>query len=113
MRFAINTSGFSCIHSVSRLGAVGLLLGFCTISRANLVIAIWDGGIGDWENPGHWSTNPDYPNNTPTVQYDAHVGGGAATVLQSVTISALSLSGGSIIQVNGGPVFTVDGPMTW
>jgi hypothetical protein len=78
-----------------------------------LVTAVWSGGIGDWTNPGHWSTNPNYPNNTATVQYDVRFGAGTAQFTPSTTISALSLTGGAIVGTTGNSILTVDGPMTW
>ena len=55
--------------------------------------AIWNGGTGNWSDPLHWNTNPNYPNNTGEVTYDATIANGFANLDVDVVIQRLSLGG--------------------
>ena len=56
--------------------------------------AIWDGGNGNWDDPLHWNTNPNYPNNTGAVTYDATINDGNVTLDRDITIQRFFLDGG-------------------
>jgi hypothetical protein len=56
----------------------------------------WDGSAANWSDAIHWSTAPDYPNNTPTITYDAIIPAGQLIVDRPITIDNLTFNGGSI-----------------
>jgi hypothetical protein len=58
--------------------------------------AIWDGGNGNWDDPLHWNTNPNYPNNSGGVTYDATINGGNVTLDRDITIQQLIFNGGTL-----------------
>ncbi len=63
--------------------------------------AIWDGGNGTWDDPLHWSTNPNYPDNNNGVSYDATINHGTVTLDRNITIQSLFLSGFSATTLSG------------
>jgi PEP-CTERM motif-containing protein len=69
-------------------------LGLLSDSSAADFSAIWDGGNGNWGDSVHWSTNPNYPNNTGGVTYDAAINSGNVTLDRDITIQRFFLNGG-------------------
>jgi hypothetical protein len=60
-----------------------------TQASAADVSAVWDNFNGNWGDPFHWNTNPNYPNNTGGVTYDATINGGVITLDRNITIQRL------------------------
>jgi hypothetical protein len=58
--------------------------------------AIWDGGNGNWDDPLHWNTNPNYPNNGGFT-YDATINSGNVTLNRDIVIQRLFLNGGNLL----------------
>jgi hypothetical protein len=58
--------------------------------------AIWDGGSGNWSDPLHWNTDPNYPNNGGGFTYDATINAGSVTLDRNITIQRLYLNNGTL-----------------
>ena len=71
--------------------------------------AIWDGGNGNWDDPLHWSTNPNYPNNGGGFTYNATINSGAVTLDRDIMIQRLFLNNfKSTIYGNGSSQLTLN-----
>lgn len=78
--------------------------------------AVWDGSAGIWEDPAHWSTNPNYPDYRGGTTYDAVINGGSVTQSSyGLTVDRLTLSDASlaayVLAANLG--WTVNGNSAW
>lgn len=80
-----------------------------TVSSADFS-AIWDGGNGNWDDPLHWSTNPNYPNNAGGMTYDATINNGNVRLDRNITIQRLFFNNGTL----SGPFeLTLNEGITW
>jgi hypothetical protein len=76
--------------------------------------AIWNGGTGNWSDPLQWNTNPNYPNNTGGITYDAAISHGFANLDVDVVIQRLSLGGShSSTRLTGSSQLTLNEGLTW
>jgi len=77
--------------------------------------AIWDGGTGNWDDPLHWNTNPNYPNNSGGVTYDATINSGTVTLDRNIAIQRLFLNGATTSSaVLSGPFeLTLNDGLSW
>jgi hypothetical protein len=73
--------------------------------------AIWDGGNGNWDDPLHWSTNPNYPDNTGGFTYDATINHGTVSLNRDITIQRLFFDGRDTI-LTGAHELTLNQGMT-
>jgi hypothetical protein len=91
--------------------AIAIALAFSTANAAD-VISTWDGGVGDWTDAAHWSSD-EYPNIVPDGStYDAVINGGTVTqdLVDGITVENLTLSGGTLEGTNP---LTATGLITW
>jgi hypothetical protein len=72
--------------------------------------AIWDGGNGNWDDPLHWNTNPNYPNNGGGITYDATIHNGNIALNSDITIERFFLNGGAL---NGLGQLNLNEGLTW
>ena len=77
---------FANVTSGSRLdttdGFGSFIVGYAgsTVSLTNFVPNTrWLGGNGNWTNGAGWSSNPDFPNNTPSTHYSVVINTGTVT----------------------------------
>jgi hypothetical protein len=63
----------------------------CRSSAADFS-AIWDGGNGNWDDPLHWNTNPNFLNNSKAGTYDATISSGNVTIDRNITVQRLFLT---------------------
>jgi hypothetical protein len=90
---------------------IGTHLALLPVSSAADFSAIWDGGNGNWGDSLHWSTNPNYPNNTGGVTYDATINGGNATLDRNITIQTFFFNDLGVL--NGAFALTIDEGFNW
>jgi fibronectin-binding autotransporter adhesin len=76
--------------------------------------SVWSGGNGNWSNGTLWSTNPNYPNNTGAVTYDATINGGTVTLDRNITIQRFFFNGNVNSGIlNGAFQLTLNEGLTW
>jgi fibronectin-binding autotransporter adhesin len=82
-------------------GTLLLRLSFIVVTLAQVTrisaadfSAIWDGGNGNWDDPLHWNTNPNYPNNSGGFTYDATINIGLVSLDRDITIQRLVFNNG-------------------
>jgi hypothetical protein len=96
------------------LALVAARLPLLSSSSAADFSAIWDSHSGNWDDPLHWSTNPNYPNNASGVTYDAIIDIGHVTLNRDITIQRLYLSFGLFPPLlDGGGTLTLNEGLTW
>jgi hypothetical protein len=89
-----------------------MALGLLASTSAADFSAVWGGGNGNWSDPLLWNTNPNYPNNTGGVTYDAVISGGSVTLDRDITIQRLFYNAG-IGTLRGASQLTLNEGMTW
>ena len=97
---------------ISLLVAILAIVAITSLSKGSAAdfSAVWDGGTGNWGDPLHWSTNPNYPNNTGEITYDATVNNGSVTLDRDITVSRFLLTGGTL---TSGRSLTILEGFTW
>ena len=108
---------FANVTSGSRLdttdGFGSFIVGYAgsTVSLTNFVPNTrWLGGNGNWTNGAGWSSNPDFPNNTPSTHYSVVINTGTVTLDTNITVSRFLLTGGNL---TGGNSLTIDDQFIW
>jgi hypothetical protein len=81
-----------------------------TLTLAADFSAIWDDSNGNWGDPLHWSSNPNYPNNGGGFTYDATINSGTVNLDRDIMIQRLFFNGGKI---TGASQLTLNEGLPW
>src|SRR4051812_31055687 len=60
-----------------------------SLLKAQETTAVWKGGVGNWDEPMNWSTDPFIPNNDGVQTYSAIINTGSVTLNRPITIEQL------------------------
>src|SRR5271154_5727914 len=75
----------------------------------------WNGSTGTWTTTADWNT-ASFPNNgNGGLNYNAVINSGTVTLNQNITVTGLTLGGGSVVApATGGPfMLTANSALTW